>query len=94
MLKEKGYHRISILRSDPLFEGLGERPVFSDRHHWELKAMPPGFVRLAANKLCPVQAIRHETRPVYGTEFHPEGYSEEHSDGKQLLSNFFRICGL
>ena len=94
MLKEKGYYPLNILRSDPLFEGLGERPFFSEQHYWELKAMPPGFVRLAASKLCPIQAIRHETRPVYGTEFHPEEYSEEYPDGKRLLSNFFRICGL
>ena len=94
MLKETGYYPLDILRSDPLFEGLGERPVFSERHYWELKAVPPGFVRLAASELSPIQAIRHETRPVYGTEFHPEDYSEEHPDGKQLLSNFFRICGL
>ena len=94
MLKEKGYYPIDILHSDPLFEGLGERPVFSEWHHWELKAVPPGFVRLAESELCPVQAIRHQTRPVYGTLFHPEEYSEEYLDGRQLLSNFFRICGI
>jgi GMP synthase (glutamine-hydrolysing) len=94
MLKERGYYPINILRSDPLFEGVGARPVFCEMHYWELKAMPPGFIHLAASELSPIQAIRHETRPIYGTQFHPEDYSEEHPEGKQLLSNFFRICGL
>jgi GMP synthase (glutamine-hydrolysing) len=94
MLKEKGFYPINILRSDPLFDGVGERPVFCEQHYCELKAIPPGFVHLAASELSPIQAIRHETRPVYGTLFHPEEYSEEHPEGKQLLSNFFRICGL
>jgi len=94
MLKEKGYYPINIVRSDALFDGLSQKPVFSQWHYWELKAVPPGFVRLAESELCPIQAIRHETRPVYGTQFHPEEYSEEHPAGKQVLSNFFRISGL
>lgn len=94
MLKEKGYYTINILRTDPLFDGVEERSVFCEQHYCELKAIPPGFVHLAASELSPIQAIRHETRPVYGTLFHPEEYSEEHPEGKQLLSNFFRICGL
>lgn len=94
MLKEKGYYPINILRTDPLFEGVEKRPVFCEQHYCELKAIPPGFVHLAASELSPIQVIRHETRPVYGTLFHPEEYSEEHPEGKQLLSNFFRICGL
>jgi len=93
MIKEKGYYPISIVHSDPLFDGLGEQPVFSQWHYWELKAIPPGFVLLGESDLCPIQAMRHEMRPVYGIQFHPEDYSEEHPHGKQLLSNFFRICG-
>lgn len=94
MLKEKGYYPISIVRADPLFDGLGRKPVFSQWHYWELKAIPAGFVRLAESDLCPIQAIGHEARPVYGTQFHPEDYSEEHPAGKQVLRNFFRISGL
>jgi GMP synthase-like glutamine amidotransferase len=94
MLKEKGYYPVRVLDADPLFDGLSEQPVFSQWHYWELKAVPPGFMRLAESDLCRIQAIRHERRPVYGTQFHPESYSEEHSEGRRLLSNFFRICGL
>lgn len=94
LLKEKGFYPVRVVRPDPLFDGLGEQPVLSEWHYWELKAIPPGFVRLAETDLCHIQAIRHETRPVYGTQFHPEDYSEEYPDGKRLLSNYFRICGL
>ncbi|HUT16111.1 MAG TPA: hypothetical protein VMY98_07710 [Anaerolineae bacterium] len=93
MLKEKGYYPVKVVQSDPLFDGLGQQPVFSQWHYWELKAMPPAFACLAESELCAIQAIRDETRPVYATQFHPEDYSEEYADGKRLLSNFFRICG-
>jgi GMP synthase (glutamine-hydrolysing) len=94
MLKEKGYYPVRVVSSDALFDGLNEEPVFSQWHYWELKGVPPGFVRLAESDLCRIQAIRNERRPVYGTQFHPESYSEEYPDGRRLLSNFFRICGL
>jgi hypothetical protein len=77
----------------PLFAGLDETVVVEQRHFWELKTAPVGFVRLAASDACPIQAIRHGGRPLYGVQFHPERYSERHPDGRIILSNFFRLAG-
>jgi len=44
--------------------------------------LPPGFTLLASNDVCRIQAIKHESRLVYGVQFHPEAYTEEHEDGK------------
>jgi anthranilate/para-aminobenzoate synthase component II len=41
-----------------------------------------------------VQAVKHKTRPVYGTQFHPEIWDDAHPDGKRLLQDFFRIAGV
>ena len=84
---------ITASRRD-LFAGLDETVVVEQRHFWELKAAPAGFVRLAASDACPVQAIRHEGRLLYGVQFHPERYSDRHPDGRIILSNFFRLAGL
>lgn len=94
MRKEWGPSVVRISASDPLFAGLDETVVVEQRHFWELKAAPAGFVRLAASDACPVQAIRHEGRLLYGVQFHPERYSDRHPDGRIILSNFFRLAGL
>jgi GMP synthase (glutamine-hydrolysing) len=93
MRKEWGASRVCISTRDLLFAGLGDTVVVEQRHFWELKALPAGFVQLAASDACPIQAIRHESRPLYGVQFHPERYSELHPDGRTILANFFRLIG-
>jgi GMP synthase (glutamine-hydrolysing) len=65
--------------------------LVEQRHFWELKAVPSGFVRLASSDACPIQAIRHGSRPLYGVQFHPERYSERHPGGRTILANFFGL---
>jgi len=72
--KEWGFVPLHILKPDPLFDGLGERPVFLAAHYWEVKAVPPGFELLASSDACRTQAVRRVGTPVYGTQFHPEAY--------------------
>ena len=52
----------------------------------------PDFVPLAVTSTCPVAAVRHRSRPVYGLQFHPEvGHTPY---GTLILGNFLdRICG-
>ena len=94
MRKEWGPSRVRISADDPLFVGLDETVVVEQRHFWELKTAPAGFGRLAASDACPIQAIRHEGRLLYGVQFHPERYSDRHPDGRIILSNFFRLADL
>jgi GMP synthase-like glutamine amidotransferase len=91
MRKEWGACRVDVTARDPLFAGLPDTVVVEQRHFWELKQVPSGFVRLAGSDACPVQAMRHERRPLYGVQFHPERYSDRHPDGRAILSNFFRL---
>lgn len=94
MRKEWGPHRVRFVREDPLFAGLGDSAMVEQRHFWELKAVPAGFVRLAESEACAVQAMRHASRPLYGVQFHPERYSHAHPDGQAILANFFRLAGV
>jgi GMP synthase (glutamine-hydrolysing) len=50
------------------------------------------FIPLAATDTCPVAAVRHRSRPVYGLQFHPE---VSHTPaGSQILHNFlYDVCG-
>ena len=94
MRKEWGPSPIRILADDPLFAGLGRSAVVEQRHFWELKTLPEGFIRLAGSEACPIQAMRHVERPLYGFQFHPERYTETHPDGRAILANFFRVAGV
>jgi GMP synthase (glutamine-hydrolysing) len=75
-LKEWGFTPVDILRTDPIFEGLGPAPVFLEVHYCEVKQLPTGFQLLASTSDCRIQVMKRGDRPVYGTQFHPEGYSE------------------
>ncbi len=93
-MKERGFFNVDVLQPDPLFEGLGNRPLLMESHWWEVQDVPPGFTLLASTETSRVQAIKHERRLLYGVQFHPELYDDEHQDGKMLLKNFFRIAGV
>jgi GMP synthase-like glutamine amidotransferase len=92
--KERDYMPVRVVQPAPLFEGLGSEPVFWQSHYWEMKEIPPGFELLASTDECPIQVIRQVGKPVYGTQFHPEHYTDEYPDGRKLLANFFKIAGI
>jgi GMP synthase (glutamine-hydrolysing) len=90
MIQERGFHPVRVVQPHPLFDGLGEQPVFFQSHYWEVKAPPPGFQLYASSDKCQVQLIAHHAKPIFATQFHPELYADDHLDGRRLLENFFR----
>ncbi len=92
-LKEWGFYPIEVVHNDPLFAALGSGPVVREFHAFEIAELPEVFDVLARSPLCPIQAIRHREKPLYGTQFHPERYDAEHPDGEQILVNFLRLAG-
>jgi GMP synthase (glutamine-hydrolysing) len=90
---ETGFHRIRIVEDDPLFAGFRGEFVCLESHYCEVKRLPKGFRLLASTDECRVQCYRHPERPLYGVQFHPEGYTPDYPDGKRLIENFFRIAG-
>jgi GMP synthase-like glutamine amidotransferase len=92
--KEWGFTPVRVVQPDPLFDGLGEQPVFHQEHYWEVKQTPPHFEVLASTDECRIQVIKHVEKMVYGTQFHPERYTEEQPDGRRLLINFFKLAGI
>ncbi len=91
---ERGRHDIQVVRKDPLFIGMGPSLNLVQNHYDEVKRLPPGFLCLAKNKLCPYQIIRHPSKPAYGVQAHTEYYLQSRSDGGTLLRNFLHIAGI
>jgi len=86
-LKEWGFTTVNIVGDDPILNGLGRSPVFLEMHYCEVKGTPGGFHLLASTPDCRVQLMRRDDRPVYGAQFHPEGYTEWPNDDRSELVN-------
>jgi GMP synthase (glutamine-hydrolysing) len=75
-----------------LFEGVsGETTVWMS-HGDQVSSVGGDFLALAATDTCPIAAVRHFHRPVYGLQFHPE--VSHTPEGGQILRNFLvKVCG-
>lgn len=89
---ERGRHYVEVTQRDPIFAGMGKSLNMVQNHYDEVKRLPPDFISLAANRLCPYQIMRHPTRPAYGVQAHCEYYYASRPDGGLLLRNFLKIA--
>lgn len=81
---------VEILEEDDILKGLGPRTHVWASHADEVSLLPKNFKRLARSKICEIEAMRHESKPLYGVQWHPEVSHTE--KGKELLLNFFEVC--
>ena len=55
------------------------------------KELPPDFIRTARNDVSEIQALQHSSLPLFGVQFHPELFDEDHPHGRQILENFLKL---
>ncbi|MBC8030666.1 MAG: gamma-glutamyl-gamma-aminobutyrate hydrolase family protein [Pyrinomonadaceae bacterium] len=92
--RERGYFAIETTGDagqEGIFKDLPQRFTVWHSHFDEVKALPEGFRRTAFNETCAIQAMQHENRPLFGVQFHPELFDEEHAEGRQVLENFLQL---
>ena len=81
----------SSTRTSPLFHGVPAPTTVWMSHGDQVHDAGRDFIPLAATATCPVAAVRHRDRPVYGLQFHPEVAHTPY--GTLILGNFLdRIC--
>jgi len=76
-----------------LFEGFDENESAAVwmSHGDHIEGVPRGFRITAASEGNPLAAFEHETRPIYGVQFHPEVAHTPR--GRELIANFlFNVC--
>jgi len=56
-----------------------------------VKELPSDFVRTATNEVSEIQAMQHASLPLYGVQFHPELFDDEHLHGRIILENFLKL---
>src|SRR5882762_8395823 len=74
-----------------LFAGLSPRFTVWHSHCDEVKELPHGFHRTAFNETCSIQAMQHESKPLFGVQFHPELFDDEHAEGQRIVQNFLGL---
>lgn len=89
--REYGRAQIKRLNDSELFSALPDEQQVWMSHGDHVTKEPEGFDVDASNESCPIAAISHKEKQLYGVQFHPE---VKHSEfGNDLLKNFvMNIC--
>ena len=93
------FEQIRIIETDKIFEGYKPRdhiPLVEHHNDYVMKQgfSTAGFIRLADSQSCEVEAMKHNSKPLYGIQFHAERYKigrEEHKEGLKILENFYKL---
>jgi GMP synthase (glutamine-hydrolysing) len=90
--REFGRAELHVTQADPLFAGVPEETTVWMSHGDQVQSLDGDFVPLAATPTCPLAAVRHRTRRLYGVQFHPEVSHTQ--QGSRILRNFlYDVCG-
>ncbi len=85
-----GAVEVDVRDHDRILDGYPDRIAVWASHQDEVSAMPPGFDLLASSAICPVEAIAHRDRPLFGIQWHPE---VSHTfEGRRVYENFDAVC--
>ena len=90
--REFGRTQCHVKHRSPLFDGVGEELTVWMSHGDQVRRPTEHWRILAETADCPAAAVEHQSRPIFGLQFHPE--VTHTALGGQLLGNFVRkICG-
>ena len=90
--REFGRTPLEILNTNDLLVRVPPKTTVWMSHGDVVTEVSDDFVSLAATRNCPIAAVRHRTRPVYGVQFHPEVSHTPY--GNQIFRNFlYDVCG-
>ena len=89
-IPEFGKVELIIIKNDMLFCDVPEKTIIWGSHNDEVTKIPNHFIHLAKSENCEFQIIKHNDKPLYGLQFHPE---VEHTEyGIQFFKNFIKLC--
>ena len=90
--REYGRADLTVLDPSTIFRGYPVESIVWMSHGDQVQTIAGDFLPLAATSTCPVAAVKHRSRPVFGLQFHPEVSHTPH--GNLILRNFLRdVCG-
>lgn len=87
---EYGKTVIEVIEPDDILQGLGKEFVVWASHNDEVRKDGGKFSVLARSKYCEVEALKGNSHPIYGVQFHIE--VSDTPKGKTILRNFINLC--
>ena len=88
--RERGFFEVET-DGNGLFDDLPRVVNVWHSHCDEVKELPAGFRGTAFNDTCAIQAMQHESKPLFGVQFHPELFDDEHPQGRRIVENFLNL---
>ncbi len=92
--REYGRAKLHVQQADLLLRDVTDMSQVWMSHSDSICQLPEGFEITATTDSIPVAAFRyqtHDTRPVFGLQFHPEVYHS--TEGKKIIRNFLvNVC--
>ena len=82
---ELGDYFVFIDEQDPVFNGYGDK-FLARQSHYDSITLPENFILLAHSRSCKVSMMKHRSKTIYSTQFHPEILN------KILVLNFIDIA--
>jgi GMP synthase (glutamine-hydrolysing) len=90
--REFGRAVCQVRDPDTLFAGVPSETVVWMSHGDQVQSVNGAWIPLAATESCAFAAVRHQSRPVFGLQFHPEVSHTPY--GSRILRNFlYDACG-
>jgi GMP synthase (glutamine-hydrolysing) len=90
--RQFGRTHCHITEADGLFQGVPTDTVVWMSHGDQVQTVSGDWLPLATTDTCPVAAVRHRSRPVFGLQFHPEVSHTPY--GSRILRNYlYEACG-
>jgi GMP synthase (glutamine-hydrolysing) len=90
--REFGRASCRIHEAAGLFADVSPETTVWMSHGDQVESVSGDFLALAATDTCPIAAVRHFSRPIYGLQFHPE--VAHTPEGSKILRNFlYTVCG-
>ncbi|PAB59296.1 glutamine-hydrolyzing GMP synthase [Anaeromicrobium sediminis] len=91
--REYGRVELKLNHTEDIFKDIIDSSKCWMSHTDYIESIPEGFEIIATTEACPVAAMKHTEKSLYGVQFHPE---VEHSEyGFEMLRNFlYEVCGL
>jgi len=90
--REYGRTSLRVLAAEPPLRNVPAETTVWMSHGDQVQTLGADFIPLAATPTCPIAAVRHKTRPVFGVQFHPEVTHTPH--GNNIFMSFlYDICG-